>query len=138
MQRINTIDLDKVGATASATCAVHCALMPLIVTLMPLVGLSFLSSEAMEWALLALSAFFGVTSLCLGYKNHRQGQALALLCPGLAFIVLGRIAEEHSILKIGVPLVVMGGLTVAGSHWLNHRLCRTCVLCTPKAASLNE
>ena len=54
------IDLDKAGATASLACAVHCALMPLVVTLLPLVGLGFLADERTEWALLGLSAPAGV------------------------------------------------------------------------------
>lgn len=121
--------LDKAGATASLLCALHCALMPLAITLLPLVGLAFLADERVEWVLVALSAVVGITSLCLGYREHRSRQALALLAVGLGLLALGRIAEERELRPWGVPLVVVGGLTIAGSHFLNRRLCASCRTC---------
>jgi hypothetical protein len=37
--------LDRLGAAASLACAAHCAAMPLLVSLLPLVRLSFLAKE---------------------------------------------------------------------------------------------
>ena len=123
--------LDRAGATASLACALHCALMPLVVTLLPLVGLAFLADQRIEWALVGLSAVLGVISLCLGYREHRSRRALALLGTGLALLAVGRIAEGYmQQTPWGVLLVVLGGLTVAGAHLLNRRLCATCRTCT--------
>lgn len=55
--------MDAGGATASLLCAIHCALMPILVTLLPLVGLGFLASETTEWVVVALSGVLGVSSL---------------------------------------------------------------------------
>jgi hypothetical protein len=68
--------LDAAGTAAALACAVHCALMPLALTLLPLAGLGFLADEAVEWALVGLSAVLGVTSLCLGTgRTARAGRS---------------------------------------------------------------
>ncbi len=123
------IDLDRAGATASLACAVHCALMPLVVALLPLVGLGFLADERTEWALLALSAVLASSSLGLGYRQHRRRQALLVLSLGLTALVTGRILEERHFEMVGVVGVVLGGCTVAAAHFINRRLCQTCRLC---------
>ena len=126
-------DLDAAGATASLLCAIHCAAMPLVITLLPLIGLSFLADERVEWGLLALSALLGVSSLCLGYRKHRRRHALSVLALGLTLLVGGRLCEEREIGKFGLLLVVAGGITVASSHFLNRRLCHSCRVCHPAA-----
>ena len=126
------IDLDKAGAAASLACAVHCAVMPLVITLLPLLGLSFLADERMEWALLGLSALLGSSSLCLGYREHRQSRALLVLSLGLTALVTGRILEERHFEVAGVIGVVLGGCTVATAHFVNRRLCHTCRACRIK------
>lgn len=127
--QFKTDRLDAGGATASLLCAIHCALMPFVVTLLPLVGLSFLASEAAEWVLVALSALFGVSSLCLGFRQHRSRRALAVLAVGLALLATGRIIEHLDLSRFGVPLLVLGGVTIAASHAFNHFLCRACRVC---------
>lgn len=126
--------LDAAGATASFLCALHCALMPFVVTVLPLLGLSFLASEPVEWALVALSATLGIGSLCLGYRAHRSRRALAVLSAGLALLVLGRVAEERGWELYGVPLMVCGGLTIMTAHFINLRLCRACRVCRPDSS----
>src|SRR5579871_842397 len=121
--------LDNAGATASLLCAVHCALMPMIVTLLPLMGLGFLANEATEWGLVALSATLGISSLCLGYRRHRSRRAPAVLALGMGLLATGRVAEHRDLGRFGVALVVGGGLTIAAAHLYNRHLCRTCRLC---------
>jgi hypothetical protein len=126
--------LDRVGATASLACAIHCALMPLVITLLPLVGLSFLADERIEWALVGSSAVLGISSLCLGRREHGSRRALAVLSVGLALLVLGRMMEQLHIGVWGVIIVVLGGVTVAGAHFLNRRLCQACRACNTNRA----
>ncbi|HEX8463669.1 MAG TPA: MerC domain-containing protein, partial [Abditibacterium sp.] len=83
--------LDKAGATASFVCALHCAIMPFLITVLPLVGLGFLSSEPVEWGLLAASGALGTLSLCVGYREHRRRQVFAVLALALALLSAGRI-----------------------------------------------
>ena len=123
--------LDKAGTAASLLCAIHCALMPLALTLLPLVGLQFLAEGWVEWSLIATSAVLGTSSLCLGFREHRSRRALAILAAGLTLVVLGRIVEEHHLGAWGIPALVLGGITIAGAHLLNRKLCLDCRSCHP-------
>ena len=132
--------LDRAGATASFLCAIHCAVMPLIVALLPLLGLSFLASEPVEWALLAASATLGSWSLCLGFRQHKSRRVFMILGVALALLVAGRIfhephlgghhLHEHHYGIWGPILMVLGGLTMMSAHLLNHRLCHACKKCS--------
>ena len=122
--------LDRAGATASFLCAIHCAIMPLIITLLPLLGLSFLASEPVEWALLAASATLGSWSLCLGFRQHRSRRVFMVLGVALALLLAGRLFHEHHFGVWGPILMVLGGLTMMSAHLLNHRLCHACKKCS--------
>ena len=121
--------LDRAGMAASLLCAVHCALLPFVVALLPLVGLSFLAHETTETVLLMLSAALAVGSLCLGYSAHRSRRAFAALSVGFALLALGRFAERNDLEGWGVTGVVLGGLAVASAHWINRKLCVACRVC---------
>ena len=121
--------LDRFGTTASLACAIHCALMPLVITLLPLIGLSFLADERVEWGLLALSAAVGTSSLCLGFREHKSRRALTILSVGIGLVTLGRILETRHLGLWGVPAVVLGGVIIAGAHLLNRYLCQKCHTC---------
>jgi predicted membrane channel-forming protein YqfA (hemolysin III family) len=127
--------LDKAGMVASVTCAVHCMIMPLIITLLPIFGLSLFATEEFEWILLMISAMLGVTSLCFGFRKHKSFKAFSFLGIGLTMIVIGRLMHEHiNHLKVFhfdlyLLFLVIGAIMVALSHWLNNRLCNTCQPC---------
>ena len=127
--------LDKAGMIASITFAIHCMIMPLIVTLLPIFGLSLFATEEFEWMLLMVSAMLGVTSLCFGFKKHKSFRAFSFLGIGLTFLVIGRLAHEHVshfrvfTFDIYLLFLVAGAILVALSHWLNNKLCKSCLPC---------
>jgi hypothetical protein len=127
--------LDKAGMIASITCAIHCMIMPLIVTLLPIFGLSLFATEEFEWMLLMVSAMLGVTSLCFGFKKHKSFRAFSFLGIGLTFLVIGRLAHEHVshfrvfAFDIYLLFLVAGAILVTLSHWLNNKLCKSCLPC---------
>lgn len=121
--------LDRVGMTASFLCAIHCAAMPLLVGLLPLIGLGLLAEEGAEWTLVGFSIALGLFSLLPGYfRKHRRSNALIVFTAGVALILTGRIfCEENSGLEL--PAVVAGALFIAAAHLINRKLCRSCPLC---------
>jgi hypothetical protein len=121
--------LNSTGAVASFLCAIHCALMPLLVTLLPLIGLGFLAAEPVEWGLVAMSAMLGASAICLGYREHRRRRPLAILGIGMALLVLGRLGEAYEWGEWGMPVLVFGGFTLVLAHIVNGRLCRACRTC---------
>jgi hypothetical protein len=119
--------LDKAGATASFLCAIHCAIMPFVMTALPLVGLGFLASEPVEWGLLAGSGVLGTLSLCVGFREHRRRRVFGILGIALALLVAGRALHDH---QLGWVVMVFGGLTMMGAHIVNRLLCRSCKVCS--------
>jgi hypothetical protein len=122
--------LDRLGAAASLACAAHCAAMPLLAGLAPLVELGFLASEQTEWALAGLSLGIGSLSLPPSYaRKHRQWRPLLLFAFGASMIVVRLLMEEGS--RLEAPTMALGALLITCAHLVNRRLCRSCAACHP-------
>jgi len=119
--------LDRVGMAASLICAVHCAITPLIFTLLPLFGLTFLKDEKFDWTFIALSVVIGVTSLIPSYlRKHRMLLPIILFGFGVILLIAARHLES---LGAELPVVLVGALLVVTARRVNRRLCRSCAKC---------
>ncbi|HEV7491260.1 MAG TPA: MerC domain-containing protein [Rhodanobacteraceae bacterium] len=113
---------DRFGATASFLCAVHCALLPIIIAALPALGLSFLANHRFERGFIAFASVLATTTFIVGFRRHRRFHAFWFLVPGLSFLAAGVIVDsDHSSLLHAV-LVSIGGTLVAVSHLTNLRL----------------
>jgi hypothetical protein len=124
-----SLPVDAVGTIASLTCAIHCALMPVIATSLPLIGLGFLADEGMEVALSLLSSVLAVAGFGLGFRRHRSLRPLVFLPAGIILFVLGRVAEGSGWGRACLPCLVGGGLLLAVAQIQNRRLCLSCPAC---------
>lgn len=116
--------LDRLGMTASTLCAIHCALVPIFLTALPLLGLEFLSNEWVEISMIIVSVFLGTLSLSLSYrKQHHKVLPFFVLFIGFALIATGHFSGIGSLEPILIPL---GGFTVAAAHLVNWKLNRSC------------
>lgn len=122
--------LDRVGATASLLCAVHCMLLPFVLALLPLIGLEFLAGHTFERIFVACAAALASASILVAYRRHRHPQALFLMIPGIALLVLGVAIDINAHVVIHTVSVVTGGLLVASAHVTNlvlaHRHTASC------------
>ena len=69
---------DRVGATASFLCAVHCAALPFVIAILPALGLSFLADHRFERIFIACASALALAALIRGYRRHRDATALYL------------------------------------------------------------
>jgi hypothetical protein len=124
--------VDRVGATASLLCAIHCALLPFVLALLPLIGLEFLAGHTFERIFVACAAALAATSILVGYRRHRHPLALFLMVPGIALLVFGVALDINVHVVIHTASVVAGGVLVASAHVTNlvlaHR--HSCAPCT--------
>lgn len=111
--------LDRVGATASMLCAVHCALLPFVLALLPLIGLEFLAGHTFERIFVACAAALACASLLTAYRRHRRPQALFLMVPGIALLLLGIMVNLDLHVVVHTACVVTGGVLVASAHVTN-------------------
>lgn len=110
---------DRVGATASLLCAVHCALLPFVLALLPLVGLEFLAGHTFERIFVACAAALACTSIVTAYRRHRRPHALFLMVPGIALLLFGVAINLDAHVVVHTASVVTGGVLVASAHVTN-------------------
>jgi len=129
--------LDRLGATASTACAIHCMITPFVLGLLPVLGIGFLAAPWFETTVVLGAISLAVISLMHGYLHHRQFYALWLLLIGAVLLLSGRFVIGNSRQLIETPLVVLGGLALAGAHLINRRLCKSCERCEAHAHKSN-
>jgi hypothetical protein len=122
--------LDRAGFIMSAACAVHCALMPFVAGLLPLIGFGFLAGRHAEVVLLLAAAAIALISLIGGCRHHGRFGPLAMVGVGFTAILVGRIFLTDAAETL---LVVPGALTIALAHLANWRLC-----CAAKALNHDD
>lgn len=112
---------DRFGASASMLCAVHCALLPLVIAVLPALGLGFLADHRFEHVFIAFASMLALTALIVGFRRHQRFRAFWFLLPGIALLCAGIVVEYDSTL-LHAALVAMGGSLVALAHLTNLRL----------------
>jgi peptidoglycan/LPS O-acetylase OafA/YrhL len=127
------VELDKVGAVASMACAVHCAVLPIAISLSAAGVFSFMDNEPIEWGFVLLAGALGTVSAWRGYRKHGNKTVAAVLAAAALGLVLATISRHGSgahdpsrTLAWILPLI---GLTIAVAHIVNLRLCRACRGC---------
>lgn len=127
--------MKKVGLWASVICAIHCTLLPLLLVIIPTAGVSLFINETFEYVLLGISLIFNITNVCFGYRQHKSNKAIATLAIGLFIFVVGKLLHHHNHDQKEFYLdwfnffMILGGLFMALSSYLNDRLCKNCNTC---------
>lgn len=120
--RLHTL-LDRIGATGSLLCAIHCALLPLLIALLPSLGIGLWLGDGFEAGFVAFASLFGLAVLVWSYRRHRAVRALGLLLPGLAALWIAVLYPplHHSMVPHAVAMT-FGGTLVGLAHVANLRL----------------
>lgn len=118
-----TLNLDAMGFSASAVCAIHCTAMPFLVSTLPMLGLGFLASPLIEMAIVIFGLVVGVLALRHGFRHHRNVTAIVMLVLGFATIFFAHSGwVSEAVEEVATPL---GASVVALAHLVNWRLSRT-------------
>jgi hypothetical protein len=114
--------LDTAGGTTSVVCAIHCALSPLLLPLLPLTSRRLIG-PTVEWGFVAIALMLGTVSLSHSFRVvHRDWRAIGLFIAGFAVLMSVRVLEPPGALE---PLGVFGAaLFIVAAHALNLRLGR--------------
>lgn len=124
---LKRMSLDTLGIGASLACAVHCALLPLLITILPLLGSHILENEKLEYGLLSFSFLIGCWSLGRGYfRHHRRIVPLLIFAAGFALLLGGHFGMAGGYWE---PVVIfIGAAGITGAHILNIRRCKACTV----------
>ena len=114
---------DRFGFAASMLCAIHCAALPVVLALLPSLGIGVWLGEGFEQAFVLFATLLGLFTMAWGYRRHRAVRALWLLLPGLAVLWVGVLyAPLHETLVAHAVAMTLGGTLVGLAHLANLRL----------------
>jgi len=115
--------MDRIGATGSIVCAIHCALLPVAIAVLPSLGIAVWLGDGFEQAFVLFATLLGLFSVVWGYRRHGAIRALGLLLPGLAVLWAGVLyAPLHHALVPHAVAMTLGGTLVGLAHVANLRL----------------
>lgn len=115
--------IDRLGAMGSLLCAVHCALIPVLIALAPTLGAAQWLGGGFELAFVVFATGLGLFSLVSGYRRHGAVRALGLLVPGLAALWLTILFRPlHDAAVPHAIAMTFGGTLVGLAHLANLRL----------------
>jgi hypothetical protein len=127
--------LDALGVALSVACAMQCAALPILISVLPFPLLAgvlpfvpavLLPGGGFDRIALAASIVLAAGTFSWGFRWHRQVYIFAVLSVAMSLIGFGSlwVPGRHQI-----AFVVAGALILAAGHVLNRRLCRLCHLC---------
>jgi hypothetical protein len=111
---------DAIGISASLACAIHCALLPLFFSSLPLLGINILHNYQFEFGMILVSFAIGAYSLYHGYKKHHHSfKPIILFSIGIA-IMFSRMLFREIELYLLIPAAVL----IIYAHVNNHMRCK--------------
>jgi hypothetical protein len=116
--------LDRLGAWVGAACAVHCLVLPVVVGVLPFLGLQFLAEEGVEYAFLGVASLVALLSALWGLHRHGALRMVAAFACAIGVVLLGfTIGEETA---EGRVVMAIGAIALVASHRANRKLCESC------------
>ncbi|MFN8357920.1 MAG: MerC domain-containing protein [Spirosomataceae bacterium] len=123
MNQTASTQLEKIGFWLSVACAIHCLAMPVLITLLPFVGSSFLADHETELYVLGGSWLLAGVLLFLDFRKHHQRLPLILLAASIGIKLLEVLVLGEAYELIASPL---SGLGIAVAYYFNWRYNKAC------------
>jgi hypothetical protein len=114
------INWDVLGISASLACAIHCAVLPLFFTFLPLFGINIIHNVLFEGVMVMLAFFIGVYSLYHGFKKHHHNKLPLVLFSGGIILLTLKLFFVHYETWLLIPAVIL----IVSGHLFNYRFCR--------------
>lgn len=108
------------GIAASLACAIHCALLPLVFTSLPVFGTNVIENKVFEIIMVVLAFAIGAYSLYHGWKKHHHN-----FLPGIVFL-MGFIFLVLKLFFVQYEnwLLVPAVTGIISAHFINFRACK--------------
>ena len=111
---------DLLGATTSLACAIHCAVLPLLITSLPLFGMELINNIRFEYLMIVLTLIIGIVSLWHGYKRHHHSLTpILLFSTGILLLFAKQVWHEYQLIIL--PFAVV---SIVVAHVINYKACR--------------
>jgi hypothetical protein len=114
------INWDALGIAASVACAIHCAVLPLLVSSLPLLGVELVDNVGFEYTMIGIAFCIGAYSLYHGWKKHHHSFVpISIFTVGFALLFAKQVWHEWQIWFL-IPAVLL----IVIAHFINYRSCR--------------
>lgn len=119
------INWNALGVSAAVACAIHCALLPLFITTLPLFGIDIIENIYFEAGMMLVAFVIGSLTLGHGYrKHHHKLLPLFLFISGMLLLVV-----KHFFIDYVLWLVIPSSILIISAYFLNWRYCRQAKHC---------
>jgi len=114
------VNWDALGIATSLVCAIHCAVLPLLLSSLPLFGINIIHNNFFEAGMIALAFVVGSLALFHGYRRHHHRLLpLLIFATGFTFLILKEMSLSYE-----VALLIPAVSFILTAHYLNYRFCR--------------
>jgi hypothetical protein len=129
---VNTkFNWDALGIAASLACAIHCAILPLLLSSLPLFGINLIDNMSFEFFMILAAFLIGINSLSHGYKKHHKKIGPSVLFSlGIIFMISKQIWHNWQLFFL-IPAVI----SIISAHFWNYRLIKKSNACISKTCS---
>jgi hypothetical protein len=124
------VNWDGLGIATSLICAIHCIVLPLVLTSLPLFGINIVHNHLFEWGMIILAFCIGVYALLHGYKTHHKN-VLPVLLFTAGFILL---TAKQFFLSVENYFVAPAVILIISAHFYNYTLCKKSKCASPHHA----
>ncbi len=114
------INWDFFGILTSIACAVHCAILPLIISSLPIFGINIVNNSLFEWLMIGIAFVIGSVAVLHGYRSHHKSLTpFYLFITGFSFLVFKQFFHDQEFIFL-TPAVCF----ILYAHFLNYRYTR--------------
>ena len=114
------INWDALGIVTSVACAIHCALLPLLLTSLPVFGMNIIENEPFEYSMICLAFLIGGVSMWHGYRRHHHSFVpILIFSSGMLLLLAKQVWHDHQLFLLPVAVIL-----IVTAHLVNYRSCR--------------
>lgn len=118
---------DRLGMWLSYICALHCALMPVVIGYVAVNGVGRIAAESTEWAIIGCSLGIGLFRLFYSYfKEHRRPEPVMFFLVGVSLILIAKSVFFVTPIQMEPVGMVAGGLLIGTAHFRNQSKSKCC------------
>lgn len=111
---------DAAGIVTTVACAIHCAILPLLLGSLPILGINIVNNIRFEYFMIFLAFVIGSFSLWHGYRRHHHSLIpMLVFAAGIAFLVAKQVWHHYQYWLLPFALVF-----IVSAHVLNYKACR--------------
>ncbi len=119
------ISSDKVAASLSILCVLHCLFMPAFLIVSTGIFAFSMDNEIIHYAILFIAIPVSLYALNKGYKNHKTKNLFFIGITGILILVVAIMlpdsAYQEQFEKI---FTVLGSILVVYAHYKNYKACK--------------